>query len=260
MLNKGRVPGKRALVTGGSSGIGAAVVALLRAEGAAVIPADIREPRTGPDPDWRYHDVSSEESWAKLEAVVRERLGGLDILVNCAGINGAAFKVPQDPEFIGIGQIRRVMKVNAEGTLLGCRFAIGMMKESGGAIVNIGSLASLMALPGMADYGSSKAVIAYLTRAVALDCLRKGYRIRCNLVTPGAIYTPLWDTFFEGAENRAEMEEEVRGRIPMKVWGMPEDVAYAVLYLASDEAKHVTGADILVDGGQYLAGQATRGR
>jgi NAD(P)-dependent dehydrogenase (short-subunit alcohol dehydrogenase family) len=260
MLKPGRVRGKRALVTGGASGIGAAVVALLREEGARVITADIREPLGGPDPGWRSHDVTDEESWANLGEVVRKQLGGLDILVNSAGINGAAFKVPQDPESIGIEQFRRVMGVNAEGTLLGCRFAIGAMKESGGAIVNIGSLASRLALPGMADYGASKAVIAYLTRAVAMDCLRKSYPIRCNLVTPGAIYTPLWDTFFGDADNRAKMEEEVRECIPMKEWGRPEDVAYAVLYLASDEARHVTGADILVDGGQYLAGQATRGR
>ena len=259
MRKKGRIDGKRALVTGGASGIGAAVVALFRAEGARVASADIREPLGGPDPDWRFHDVSDEESWARLGEFVRECLGGLDILVNCAGINGAAFKVPQDPESISIEQFRRVMAVNAEGTLLGCRYALAAMKESGGAIVNIGSLSALVTLPVVMDYGVSKAAIAYITRAVALDCLRKGYPIRCNLVTPGAIYTPLWDTLFS-EENRAEQEDEVRERIPMKTWGLPEDVAYAVLYLASEEARHVTGADILVDGGQFIAGAATRGR
>jgi 3(or 17)beta-hydroxysteroid dehydrogenase len=152
------------------------------------------------------------------------------------------------------------MSVNAEGTLLGCRFAIGAMKEHGGAIVNVGSLSSLLALPGMVDYGASKAVIAYLTRATAADCIRKGYRIRVNSVTPGAVLTPLWDVFLGGPEERAESMDKVRESIPMKEWGMPDDVAYAALFLASDEAKHVTGADILVDGGQYLMGTATRGR
>jgi 3(or 17)beta-hydroxysteroid dehydrogenase len=153
------------------------------------------------------------------------------------------------------------MTVNAEGTLLGCRFGIESMKKRGGAIVNVGSLSSLLPLPGMVDYGSSKAVIGYLTRTVALDCLRKRYRIRCNSVTPGAILTPLWDSFFsENDQERLRQMEEVQHKIPMKEWGLPADVAWAVLYLASDEARHVTGADILVDGGQYINGQVTRGK
>ncbi len=256
----GRVSGKIAIVTGGSSGIGAAVAALFHAEGASVLATDIREPRDTTGPEFMRHDISSEEDWSRVVSSAVGRFGRIDILVNCAGINGATFGVPQDPEHITIEQYRRVMSVNAEGTLLGCRFAIGAMKERGGAIVNVGSLSSLLALPGMVDYGASKAVIAYLTRATAADCIRKGYRIRCNSVTPGAVLTPLWDVFLGEPDERTRRMDEVREAIPMKEWGMPEDAAYAVLYLASDEAKHVTGADILVDGGQFLMGTVTRGR
>jgi NAD(P)-dependent dehydrogenase (short-subunit alcohol dehydrogenase family) len=112
----------------------------------------------------------------------------------------------------------------------------------------------------MLDYASSKSVIRYLTNAVALYCLTRDYKIRCNLVTPGAIYTPLWNSIFGDSEDRTEKENAIREKIPMKEWGMPVDVAYAILYLASDEAKHVTGTNIVVDGGQLISGQATRGR
>jgi NAD(P)-dependent dehydrogenase (short-subunit alcohol dehydrogenase family) len=259
-MSKGRVQGKAALVTGGSSGIGAETAALLAKEGARVVITDIREPESPGDLTFIAHDISREESWDDVMKRTLSLHGTLDILVNCAGINGALFGVPQDPEHISIEQFRRVMAVNAEGTLLGCRFAIAAMKERGGSIVNVGSLSSILPTPAFADYGSSKAVIRYLTKTVALDCLRKGYRIRCNSVTPGAIYTPLWDSLFVAGEDRLMQENEVRERIPMKEWGMPEDIAYAILYLASDEAKHVTGADIIVDGGQYLSGQVARGR
>mgnify|MGYP000847479595 CR=1 FL=1 len=255
-----RLQKKTGIVTGGASGIGAATAALFHAEGAVVIATDIHEPDVRSGPEFMRHDISSEDDWNRVASSVVGRFGRLDILVNCAGINGATFGVPQDPEHITIEQYRRVMAVNAEGTLLGCRAAIGAMKEHGGAIVNVGSLSSLLALPGMVDYGASKAVIAYLTRAAAADCIRKGYRIRVNAVTPGAVLTPLWDVFLGGPDERAESMDKVRESIPMKEWGMPEDVAYAALFLASDEAKHVTGADILVDGGQYLMGTATRGR
>lgn len=255
-----RLRGKTAIVTGGASGIGAAVAALFHTEGALVLATDIREPRVQSGPLFMRHDISSEDDWNRVIAEVMERYGRLDILVNCAGINGALFGVPQDPEHLTIEQFRRVMSVNAEGTLLGCRSAIAAMKEHGGAIVNVGSLSSILALPGMTDYGASKAVISYLTRAAAADCLRKGYRIRCNSVTPGAVLTPLWDVFLGEPDERTRRMDDVRDAIPMKEWGMPEDVAYAALYLASDEAKHVTGADILVDGGQLLMGAATRGR
>jgi len=259
-MKKGRIQGKVAIVTGGASGIGQATASLFHDEGADVIVADIQKPEASIDTIYVTHDIASGESWQRLINETMRFFGKLDILVNGAGINGLTFSEPHDPENIPIEQFRRLMRVNAEGTLLGCQHAVGAMKERGGAIVNVGSLSSHLILPGMFDYAASKTVIRYMTKAFALDCANKGYRIRCNSVTPGAIYTPLWDTIWGGDENRAEKEKAIVDKIPLRQWGMPDDVAYAILYLASDEAKHVTGADIVVDGGQLIKGQATRGQ
>lgn len=255
---EGRIAGKRAVVTGGASGIGLAVARLFLREGASVVITDIQELEDGDRLTFFHHDIANEEGWCTILDHAAGHLGGLDILVNSAGINGAAPGRLNDPEHLTLEQFRRVMSVNGEGTFLGCKHAIRLMKEHGGAIVNIGSLSALLTMPAMFDYAASKSVIRYLTRAVALYCAEKGYDIRCNLVTPGATYTPLWDTFLGGAPDRAEQENAIRDRIPLKRWTMPEDVASAVLFLASDEARNVTGADIVVDGGQYIKGSSTR--
>ncbi|MCE5252160.1 SDR family oxidoreductase [bacterium] len=262
-MTHGRVQGKVALVTGGASGIGAAAASLMHDEGAEVVITDIHEPQSPETSEaltFFHHDISEEDTWKRVIGQTVDRYGKLDILVNCAGINGTTFNEPQDPEHLGIEQFRRVMRVNAEGTFLGCKHGIAVMKDRGGSIVNVGSLSAILTLPGMLDYASSKSVIRYLTKAVALHCLNKGYNIRCNLVSPGAIYTPLWDPIFAKCEDRTAYENTTRDTIPMKRWGMPIDVAYAILYLASDEAKHVTGTNITVDGGQLVSGQGTRGR
>ncbi|MBN1294903.1 MAG: SDR family oxidoreductase [Candidatus Latescibacteria bacterium] len=259
-MKKGRIEGKVALITGGASGIGLATAILFREEGAEVIITDIKEPETNNEMTFLYHDITEEDIWENIIRETISRFGKLDILVNSAGINGVAFNQPQDPEHISIEQFRRVMSVNAEGTLLGCKHAIEVMKNNGGAIVNVGSLSAHLTLPGMFDYGSSKSVIRYLTRCVALYCAEQGYNIRCNLVSPGAIYTPLWESIFGNDPDIEIKKQAIKEKIPLKVWGTPEDVAYAILYLASDEAKFVTGADLSVDGGQLVKGQPTRGQ
>ena len=257
-MAEGRVQGKSALITGGASGIGFAAASLLHNEGAEVVITDINEPETHENMTFIRHDISDEDEWKNVMNRTLNQFGKLDILVNCAGINGVAFNAPQDPEYLSLEQFRKVMAVNGEGTFLGCKHAIAAMKERGGAIVNVGSLSAVLTMPGMLDYALSKSVIRYLTRAVALYCADKGYNIRCNLVTPGATYTPLWDCIFGDSEDRKEKEETIREKIPLKKWVMPEDVAYAILYLTSDEARMVTGADIVVDGGQLIKGQTTR--
>ena len=259
-MKDGRINGKVALITGGASGIGFATAELFLKEGAEVIITDLKKPENNTDMTFFYQNITEEETWKKVISETVDRFGKLDILVNSAGINGVAFNLPQDPEHISIEQFRRVMGVNGEGTLLGCKYAIGAMKGNGGAIVNVGSLSAHLTLPGMFDYGSSKSVIRYLTRCAALYCAEQGYNIRCNLVSPGAIYTPLWDSIFGDDPEIEQKKQAIKEKIPLKIWGTPEDVAYAILYLASDEAKFVTGADILVDGGQRVKGQPTRGQ
>ncbi len=259
-MTEGRIHGKTALITGGASGIGMATAVLFKNEGANVVITDINKPETDENFIFYTHDISVEEDWKKVINQTLDQFGKLDILVNCAGINGVAFNAPQDPENIDIEQFQQVMAINGGGTLLGCKHGIKAMKERGGAIVNVGSLSAHLTLPGMLDYASSKSVVRYLTRSVALYCAEKGYGIRCNLVTPGAIYTPLWDCIFGDSEDRKEKEDAIRSKIPLKIWGTPEDVAYAIVYLASDEAKFVTGADLVIDGGQLVKGQPTRGQ
>jgi len=247
-----------AIVTGGASGIGCATIELLRKEGATVVITDRNEPADRNFQPFLLHDITKEKQWDHVVGWTLGQYGKLDILVNCAGINGACFKSPQDPEHLSLEQFREVMSVNGEGTFLGCRSAVVAMKEKGGNIVNIGSIITHVTTAVMLDYAASKSVINYLTRSVALYCADRGYDIRCNLVTPGATYTPLWDTLFEGNMDRKHQENTVREKIPLKRWTMPIDVAYAVLYLASDEARCVTGAEIIVDGGQVIKGQNTR--
>lgn len=253
-----RVSNKVTLISGGASGIGLAAARLMRDEGAHVMITDINEPAEDSGFEFMRHDIADEESWKGVMDRVGTVFGRLDILVNSAGINGTGFGRPQDPENLSLEQFEDVMAVNGGGTFLGCRHAIAAMKERGGSIVNVGSLSAHLTMPNMFDYAASKSVVRYLTRAVAVHCAENGYDIRCNLVTPGAVLTPLWNTIFDDSKNRREQEDAIRAKIPLGRWTMPEDVAYAILYLASDEARCVTGAELVVDGGQLAKGQTTR--
>ncbi len=258
-----RVKGKIAIVTGAASGLGRDIATLLAAEGARVTLTDINEAQ-GRDVtrsikgDVRFvrQDVTDEEGWSALIKDTAEAYGGLDILVNNAGI--ALQDVPQDPEEARLEDWRRTQHVNVEGVFLGCKHAIPAMRDSkGGSIVNMSSVAALVATPFITAYGASKAAVRQLTKSVALHCAGNGSRVRCNSVHPGQILTPMLEGLFEDAARQAEAPlDAVRGeflkKIPMAEFGEPRDIAYAVLYLASDEARHVTGAKLVVDGGITL--------
>lgn len=136
---------------------------------------------------------------------------------------------------------------------LGWKKAIGIMKEGSGSIINISSRSGIVGIPGAAAYASSKASLRNHTKSVALYCCQKGYDIRCNSIHPAAILTPLWDAML--GENREQALEKIARDIPMHKLGDVEDVAYAAVYLASDEAKYNTGIELTVDGG-ILAGSA----
>jgi len=257
MSSSSRLNGKTALITGGAEGIGTAIAKLFVSEGARVIIADVQEAvgRAAAKEIGATFvplDVSSEDSWTKaVDQIVRE--GRLDILVNNAGVMG---KGVQDPENVSLEDWKRIHAINLDGTFLGCKYAIKAMKEKGGSIVNIASRSGLVGVPGAVAYASSKAAIHNHTKSVALYCAGQGYKIRCNSVAPASIMTPMWKKLLgQGAEYKDHLAKQCEG-IPLGRFGTPEEVAYAVLYLASDESSYTTGSEIIVDGG-VLAGTTT---
>ena len=254
-----RLTGKTALVTGAGSGIGQATARLMSQQGAHVIITDIdgeaaqkAAHEIDPQPLALAHDVSSEADWARICDTITEQSDDLDIVVNNAGTSGP--RAPQDPEFSSLETWDKTNRVNIDGVVLGCRHAISMMKEKGGAIINVSSLAANMGTPDFAPYGAGKAAVRQYSRSVALYCARKRYNIRCNSVLPGFIETPMGQEALEGSITGKKtdpviMAEKIKKTIPLRMFGQPEDIAYAILYLASDEARFVTGTDIIVDGG-----------
>ncbi|MFO0986491.1 MAG: glucose 1-dehydrogenase [Alphaproteobacteria bacterium] len=252
-----RLRDKVAIVTGGGSGMGRATVKLFADEGAKVVTTDLDEASVaalaaeiGPSVRALRHDVADEAGWARVIDLARDTFGGLHILVNNAGC-----ALEGTPENTRLEDWRRVHAVNAEGVFLGCRAAIPAIRASGGgSIVNVASRAAIRAAPPhLAAYGASKGAVHEYTMTVAIYCARAGYNIRCNSINPGAIDTPLLQASFAQAANPAERRQMIVGRIPLGRMGRPVDIAYAALYLASDESAYVTGAEINVDGGVAAA-------
>jgi NAD(P)-dependent dehydrogenase (short-subunit alcohol dehydrogenase family) len=205
-----------------------------------------------------YHrqDVSDEAAWIDLITMTEKHYGRLDILVNNAGM--VANTGSTDPETTPLEDWRRVFEVNADGVFLGCKHAVGAMQRSGGgSIINMSSIAALVPTPFITAYGASKAAVTHLTRSVALHCAERGYRIRCNSVHPGQVHTPMLDKLFDATALQANTDKETiktefLKRIPMGVFQEAEDIANAVLFLASDESRYITGTQIVVDGGMAL--------
>jgi 3(or 17)beta-hydroxysteroid dehydrogenase len=229
-----RMHDKVVLITGAASGLGAADAALLASEGAHVIVTDVAQDagravaqRIGGE--FMPHDVRSEADWARVMDNVLVRHGRLDVLVNNAGVC-----LVGDIETTTLEQYRLLSAVHGEACFLGCRHAVQVMKERGGSIINISSVAALRATPPVLAYAAAKGAIRALSLSVAGHCRDKGYPIRCNTIFPGVIDTPLVVPIvgadFPGA-------------------GRPEDVAAMVLFLASDESRFVTGAEFVVDNG-----------
>ena len=251
----GRVAGKRALVTGAAQGLGEAIARMLAREGARVACTDLNGQGAEqvaasinadhPGAAFAYaHDVTDEAQWAAvLERVVGD-LGGLSVLVNNAGI--ATLGSVEDET---LDQWRRVMSVNADSVFLGTKHALPYMRESQpGSVVNISSIAGLVGGHNYAAYNASKAAVWLLTKSVALHCARRGWDIRCNSVHPAFVRTPIMDPLIAqlGMENA---EAKLARQLPLGRLGEPDDVAYAVLYLASDESRFMTGAELKLDGG-----------
>lgn len=244
-----RVSGKVALVTGAAQGLGAAIADRLEEEGARVFRTDIKQTPI-------VQDVSSVEAWDKIVQQIRTDAGKLHILVNNAAIEGA-IDAPKDPEHAPVEDWDNIFRVNARGVFLGCRAAIPLMAQSGGAIINMSSVASLVPTPFITAYGAAKASVEHLSRTVALHCAQSGYAIRCNSVHPGQVLTPMLKNLLarwadERGVTAAEVADGFRETIPMKAFQEPLDIANIVLFLASDEARYLTGQAIAVDGGFTL--------
>lgn len=258
----GRIKGKIALITGSARGIGAETARLFAQQGALVIVADILDDEGDAvakaiHGQYEHLNVASLEDWQKVSKKLKDKHGKIDILINNAGITGLNENLgPQDPENTSLESWRHVHKINLDGVFLGCKFGIALMKEHGGSIINMSSRSGIVGIPGAAPYASSKAAVRNHTKSVALYCADKGYRIRCNSIHPAAILTPMWDPMLgTDAKTRQQLIDTIAAGVPLGCMGEPIDVAYAALYLASDESKYVTGIELTVDGG-ILAGSS----
>lgn len=260
-----RVNKKVSLITGSAEGIGRAVAEIFHKEGSTVIISDIQKEKgehlakkLGGDAHFLYLDVSEENSWKDAYSYIKNKFGKLDILVNNAGTTGfLKVEGPFNPEDISLNSWDYIHKINLTGTMLGCKYAIKLMKHSGGSIVNISSRSGIVGIPAASAYASSKAGVRNFTKSVALYCAEKKYNIRCNSIHPAAIMTSMWnDMLGEGSQRDMKISQIEKG-IPLGSFGLPEDVAYGALYLASNESKYVTGSELNIDGG-ILAGSEAK--
>ena len=257
----GKVEGKVALVTGGSSGIGAGCAQLLAREGAAVVITDIQDDKgrwlaedlvkAGLKAVYLHHDVTSEDEWIALVAEVEKTHGRLDILVNNAGIGIGCPDITQ----MSLADFRRQQAINVEGVFLGIKHGLKLMRKAGngGSIINMSSVAGLKGSAFLAGYCATKGAVRLFTKAIALECGQMKDGVRVNSVHPGLIETPIWLTITnpsgEGTNAPPDIDAMSAMAVPLGVKGVPEDIAQGVLWLASDESRYVTGAELVIDGG-----------
>lgn len=252
----GRIEGKIAIVTGGAQGLGEAAVKRLTEEGAQVVLSDL-DVTVGAATAAKYgamfvaHDVREEGHWEKLMADALAKYGKLDILVNNAGIftNCPVDETPLE-------DFRRVIDINLTGCFLGCKHGVRAMKQNhdgagGGSIINLSSVTGLRGQMGGAAYTSSKGGVRLLTKTVAVENAAR--QIRCNSIHPGTMYTPMVEALFEAAGEAAPaVREQIQNQTPMGRMGEANDIADMVLFLASDDSKYITGAEMVVDGGMTV--------
>jgi len=251
---RGRLDGKVALITGAASGIGASSARLMAYEGAAVVLTDIDAERgraiaeeIGDRAVFVSHDVTDADQWQAAIAAAVERFDALHVLVNSAGIFATG-----NVEETELADWRRIHAVDLDAVFLGCKYAVPEIARHtasiGGSIINISSISGIVADANIAAYNSAKAGVRLLTKSVALHCARKAYNIRCNSVHPTFVDTPLLDDIRVRMGDEA-MHDRLARQIPLGRLGQVDEIAWAVVFLASDEASFMTGSELVIDGG-----------
>ena len=239
-------------MTGAASGIGLQTSIRLAEEGARVMMTDInleeglqQAEKLGANATFLKLDITEEEEWISVLDETVKRFDRLDILVNSAGMVLIA-----DVEQITLEDWRKVHAVNLDGTFLGCKHGVRVMKEFGaGSIINLSSVSGMIGGFNLAAYNSSKGAVRMLTKSVALHCARAGYGIRCNSIHPTFIETPMLESMILDSPDPEKARQTLVRQVPLRRIGKPVDVANMIVYLASDESTFVTGTEMVIDGG-----------
>jgi 3(or 17)beta-hydroxysteroid dehydrogenase len=235
-----RLKDKVVFITGAAGAIGSAVASAVAREGGIPVAADIAQVKTV----GHTLDVTSEEDWQRVLATVEADAGRLDGLVNAAGI--ATTGSVEDTDYAAW---KRVMAVNLDGTFLGCKYAMKLMRRTGGSIVNLSSVSGLVGGHNLAAYNASKGGVRLLSKSIALHGARLDPQVRCNSLHPAFVEGPMVDAIIAGARNAADARTRMSRDIPLGRFGTPTEVAAMCVYLLSDESRFVTGAEFVIDGG-----------
>jgi 3(or 17)beta-hydroxysteroid dehydrogenase len=235
----GRLRDKVILITGAAGAVGSAVADAVVEAGGLAVTSDL----AGCGMDHAL-DVTSEEDWRRVIDDIDRAAGRLDGLVNAAGI-----ATPGTVEDTDFATWRRVMAVNLDGTFLGCKYALALLRRGGGAIVNISSVSGLVGGHNLAAYNASKGGVRLLTKSAALHGARLKPQVRCNSVHPAFLEGPMADALIAQTRNPERARERMTAEVPLGRFGRPAEVADMCVYLLSDESAFVTGAEFVIDGG-----------
>lgn len=252
----GRVAGKKAFITGGAQGLGACFARMLAAEGAQVFITDVNAvgaEATAAEVNAKHpgaasfcaHDVTKPEEWTQALDLAASRMGGISVLINNAGVGGAGSIETETME-----GWRRTMDIDVDSIFIGTQAAMPYLKAAQPAsIINISSVAGMIADGMMLSYNTAKAAVWMMTKSIALHCARSGLDIRCNSVHPVFTRTPIIDPLIALGGGGEAGERKLVRQIPLGRLAEPEDVGYCILYLASDESRYVTASEFKIDGG-----------